>query len=240
MSREQLRTAQRVAELERVGLRYRQGVVTDDSPLTVELGGDGVALANVAQLDSAGPLAVGDVVAVLSFATELLVIGRVSAPSGLFVGQLSPSALSTAPAGWLLCDGSSKLRADYPLLYAAIGTTYGSTDGTHFNVPDLRGRVPVGLDNLGGSDAGRLDVSNTLGGSGGEQKHTLTIAELPSHTHTIPSTFNASALGDNARAAHPSNTGSDTTLTSGSAGSGNAHENMPPYLLTGWVIYAGQ
>lgn len=92
MSREQLRTAQRVAELERVGLRYRQGVVTDDSPLTVELGGDGVSLANVSQLDSAGPLAVGDVVAVLSFATELLVIGKIAAAAAWTnVGALSNS-----------------------------------------------------------------------------------------------------------------------------------------------------
>ena len=69
-------------------------------------------------------------------------------------------------------------------MFTAIGTTYGTGDGsTTFILPDYRGRNPIGLDDMGGSDAGRLNVTNTLGGSGGEQLHTLTEAELAAHTH---------------------------------------------------------
>lgn len=106
-------------------------------------------------------------------------------------GSMTAYAGSTAPSGWLLCDGSAISRTTYAALFAVIGTSFGSGDGSStFNVPDLRGRVPVGLDNLdntegtGGGDAGRLDVANTLGGSGGAQYHTLSTTEMPAHTHT--------------------------------------------------------
>ena len=62
------------------------------------------------------------------------------------VGQVVPFAMSTAPEGWLLCDGASYLRADYDELFAVIGTSYGSVDATHFNVPDLRGIFVRGRD----------------------------------------------------------------------------------------------
>lgn len=99
-------------------------------------------------------------------------------------GALTAFAGSEAPTGWLLCYGQAVSRSTYPALFAVIGTTYGSGDGsTTFNIPDLRGRAPVALDNMGGSDAGRLSVSNTLGGTGGEEKHLLIVSEMPSHTH---------------------------------------------------------
>lgn len=99
-------------------------------------------------------------------------------------GMLIIYAGSSAPTGWLLCDGSPISRSTYPALFAVIGTTYGAGDGsTTFNIPDLRGRVVAGVDNMGGSDAGRLDWANTLGTVGGTQTHTLTTAEMPSHTH---------------------------------------------------------
>lgn len=60
-------------------------------------------------------------------------------------GMVSPYAGAAAPDGWLLCDGSSLLRATYPDLFTAISTTFGTVDGTHFNVPDMRGRLPVGV-----------------------------------------------------------------------------------------------
>lgn len=99
-------------------------------------------------------------------------------------GMLIIYAGSSAPTGWLFCDGSPVSRTTYASLFSAIGTTYGAGDGsTTFNVPDLRGRVVAGVDNMGGSDAGRLDWANTLGTFGGAQTHTLTTAEMPSHTH---------------------------------------------------------
>ena len=101
-------------------------------------------------------------------------------------GMLAPFAGSTAPDGWLLSDGTAISRTTYASLFAIIGTTYGSGNGTTtFNLPDLRGRVAAGLDNMGGTDAGRLDITNTAGTVVGSQYVTLSSANLPTHTHTI-------------------------------------------------------
>lgn len=91
-------------------------------------------------------------------------------------GIVMPFAGSTAPQGYLLCDGSAVSRTDYADLFTAIGTTYGSGDGsTTFNVPDLSGRVVLGV-----------SQSHALGTTGGEATHVLTEQELPAHSHTVP------------------------------------------------------
>ncbi len=142
-----------------------------------------------------------------------------------------------APAGWLLASGQSLLRASYPLLFAAIGVTYGSVDGTHFNLPDTRGVAIFGIDPTSGSPTNGKIVNNTpaLGGVGGEETHTLTTPEIPAHTHsyTVPNQGN------------PINTGpgganlNGAAGNTGSTGGGGAHNNMPPYLLMPKIIYAG-
>lgn len=82
----------------------------------------------------------------------------VSAPAGTLV----PFAAATAPTGWLLCYGQAVSRATYAALFAVVGTTYGTGDGsTTFNLPDMRGRVPGGKDDMGGTAAGRLTVTLT-------------------------------------------------------------------------------
>ena len=92
-------------------------------------------------------------------------------------GIVMPFAGSTAPQGYLFCDGSAVSRTDYADLFTAIGTTYGAGDeSTTFNLPDLSGRVVLGV-----------SQSHALGTSGGEAAHTLTEQELPAHTHTVPS-----------------------------------------------------
>lgn len=105
------------------------------------------------------------------------------ATPGLPVGSIQAFAGANAPTGWLLCDGSAVSRGNYPDLFNTIGTTYGSGNGaTTFNLPDLRGRVPAGKDDMGGTAASRLTsavsgVSGTaLGGSGGSQN-------IPDHSH---------------------------------------------------------
>ena len=92
-------------------------------------------------------------------------------------GIVMPFAGSVAPNGWLLCDGSAVSRSEYADLFTAIGTTYGDGDGsTTFNVPDLSGKVVIGV-----SD------NHALGSTGGEESHTLTESELPAHVHEVPS-----------------------------------------------------
>lgn len=90
-------------------------------------------------------------------------INAAMVPGGLApTGALLAFAGATAPAGWLLCDGSNISRSTYASLFGVLGTSYGAGDGsTTFALPDLRGRLPAGKDDMGGSSAGRLSVSLT-------------------------------------------------------------------------------
>lgn len=109
-------------------------------------------------------------------------------PVQLPVGALMPYAGSSAPSGWLLCYGQDVSRTTYAALYAAIGVTYGVGNGTTtFTLPDLRGRVVAGKDDMGGTSANRLTNQtgglngDTLGATGGSETHTLTAAQLPAN-----------------------------------------------------------
>lgn len=85
-----------------------------------------------------------------------------------------------------MCYGQTVSRTTYAVLFAVIGTTYGAGDGSStFALPDMRGRTIAGVDNMGGSDASRLDWANTLGTTGGTQTHTLATTEIPAHLHSI-------------------------------------------------------
>jgi microcystin-dependent protein len=110
----------------------------------------------------------------------------ISGASSLPVGLLAPYAGSSAPSGWLLCNGQAVSRSTYASLFAVCGTSYGAGDGsTTFNVPDLRGRVPVGTDTMSTSAANRIPGLTSLGVGGGVSSIQLTAANLPSHTHAI-------------------------------------------------------
>lgn len=94
----------------------------------------------------------------------------------MIIGTVCLFAGSTIPSGYCLCDGSSVSRSTYADLFAVLGTTYGAGDGsTTFNLPDLVGKVAIGASN-----------THPIGDTGGEENHTLTSTEIPSHTHTIP------------------------------------------------------
>lgn len=107
-------------------------------------------------------------------------------------GAMMQYAGVSAPLGWLIADGSAISRTTYAALFAAIGTTYGAGDGsTTFNIPNTKGRVLVGLNSTG--------TFTALGGAGGEESHTLSAAEMPSHNHSASasssSTFSGNDMG---------------------------------------------
>jgi len=93
---------------------------------------------------------------------------------------INPYAGLTAPTGWLICNGASVSRTTYASLFSVISTTYGVGDGsTTFTLPNLKGRMPVGLD----STQTEFDA---MGETGGVKSVTLTEAQMPAHTHTTP------------------------------------------------------
>lgn len=160
-------------------------------------------------------------------------------------GMISPFAGSTAPDGYLLCDGSDYSSEDYPELYQVIGIAYGSGDGvnTDFNVPDLRGRTMLGAGTGTATDA----TAHTLGEEGGEETHTLLEAEIPSHNH------NANALAVKSTSIGTSNDYyvfrginrssqiiSYNTELASSTGGGDAHNNMQPYAVVNYIIATGK
>jgi microcystin-dependent protein len=173
-------------------------------------------------------------------------------------GAVMPFAGANAPSGWLLCAGQAVSRTQFGELFATIGTTYGTGDGsTTFTLPDLRGRVVAGVDNMGGTAASRLTSTTITGGAdalgevGGSQTHTLTGAEsgVPAHSHVIGNTkfngntshthsaqggFVAEAADNSGGIASPSPSTNNNTAANASA----AHNNVQPTIVLNYIIKA--
>lgn len=196
-------------------------------------------------------------------ATQVAAGDHTHSDLGAPVGSIMIWAGSSAPSGWLLCDGTAYSTTTYAALYAVIGTTYGSGTGT-FYVPNLKGRIPVGLD-------ATQTQFDTRGETGGEKTHTITTAEMPAHTHSVdpPSTATSSDgahthsysdyynSSENSDDANDRVVGSDATtysnrttgssgahthtldvssFSSGSTGSGTAMNVLQPYIVLYYII----
>ena len=189
-----------------------------------------------------------------------MIASAVSNSSGSSVptGSIQAYSGTTAPNGWLLCDGSTVSRTIYTDLYAIIDTSFGLGDGSYtlqwvdsnndgimqpneminipstFNLPDLRGRTIIGLDNMGGIPANIVSGINSLGVIGGSETHTLTIAEMPNHNHSFY------AVGSQGTGNHndggTSNAIGNTFITTSSEGGDQPHNNMQPYLSLNYII----
>ena len=145
------------------------------------------------------------------------------------VGVITQFGGSTAPTGWVLCDGTAYSRTvTYNNLFTAIGTTYGVGDNsTTFNVPNLKGRVPVGLDST-------QTEFDTRGETGGAKTHTLTTAEIPDHSHGGQIVFGGGSGSTGVRA---DGIGSSQPPTGGVNGTnGGAHNNLQPYIVVNYII----
>lgn len=149
------------------------------------------------------------------------------------IGAIVQFGASSLPAGWLYCNGDEKLKADYPALWNALGTLWGSPTlgSSYFVLPDFRNKSPYGY------DYGSSPAHFTFGSTHGAENHTLSTSELPAHTHDYATTAASGSVGN------------DTVVSSGvflnnrkqtsSVGSGSAHNNLHPVAVCGFIIYAG-
>lgn len=164
------------------------------------------------------------------------------------IGSLMPYAGTSAPSGFVLCSDVAISRSTYADLFGVIGTTYGVGNGTTtFNVPDLRGRVIAGLDNMGGTAASRLTATTITGGGdavgevGGAQTHTLTQGQMPLHTHTQNNFGVAPSAGGFPTSNGFVQGGAGADAPGGARGlsqSGNneAHNNVQPTMTLNYLI----
>jgi microcystin-dependent protein len=163
-----------------------------------------------------------------------------------YLGQISIFSFNFAPRGWATCDGQLLSIQQNSALFALLGTFYGGNGTTTFALPNLRGMVPVNM----GQGPGLSQYS--IGQVGGQESHTLTVTEMPTHTHTphYTATANQAAPGGNLWAADPN--GNITFATSGnevmatgnndnqnaigSNAGGQPHENRCPFLVVTFCI----
>ena len=151
-----------------------------------------------------------------------------------FLSEIRIMSFGFAPKGWAFCDGQLMPINLNPALFSLLGTTYGGDGRTTFGLPDLRGRVPI-----------HTGSGHTLGERGGEQAHTLSISEIPTHTHVMR------ASADNGDASVPTGNymGSANNLYTAAAnltsldpstvtnvGGSQAHLNMQPFLTLTFCI----
>lgn len=189
--------------------------------------------------------------------SEFILHGFAGTSYGIPLGAFMPYSGATAPnSAFVLPYGQAISRSTYATLFTLVSTTFGVGDGTTtFNLPDLRGRVVAGKDDMGGASANRLTGlsgglnGDTLGATGGEEAHTLITAELPVITPTGTVTGNltnqiASFVTDGGTGGsgiRPSvlstvTLGSIATFNGASFGSGGAHNIVQPTIILPYIM----
>lgn len=153
-----------------------------------------------------------------------------------FLSEIRIMSFVFAPKGWALCNGQLLPINQNQALFSLLGTTFGGDGRVNFALPNLQGRTPI-----------HAGSGHTLGEQGGEQAHTLSIAELPAHTHVLNGTTNTSAntpanttvLAKSApQAAYgaPAGLAAMDVRSIGSTGGSQAHLNMQPFLVLSFCI----
>jgi microcystin-dependent protein len=155
-----------------------------------------------------------------------------------YVGEIRMFAGNFAPAGWMFCEGQLLPISEYETLFNLIGTTYGGDGQSTFALPDLRGRIPMHFGN-----------GFTLAETGGVETVTLTVSQIPAHSHALLGSTAAGTTLDptsNVLAQAPLSTtfayGTDAPLTPlspssiGSTGGSQPHNNFQPYLCVDFII----
>ena len=151
-----------------------------------------------------------------------------------FLSEIRIMSFNFAPKGWALCNGQFLPINQNQALFALLGTTYGGNGQTTFALPDLRGRTPI-----------HVGSGHTLGENGGEQAHTISISELPTHTHVANASPNNASqpVATSAVLAAAANLYSPAqSLTSllpttvSNVGGSQAHLNMQPFLTLSFCI----
>ena len=146
------------------------------------------------------------------------------------IGDIVMFAGNFAPRGWAFCDGRLLPVNSYAALFSIIGTTYGGDGRSTFALPDLRGRVPVGM----GQAAGLPKVQQ--GQQGGEAAHSLTINEMPLHSHSTEVSAGGSGAAVARTAAGLTGGTAAGQMPSSPVGGSQPHNNMQPYLGVNFII----
>jgi microcystin-dependent protein len=153
-----------------------------------------------------------------------------------FLSEIRIMSFSFAPKGWATCDGQLLPINQNQALFSLLGTTYGGDGRVNFALPDLRNRVPI-----------HMGSGFTLGEKGGEQAHTLSISEIPTHVHTLNATSvngdliiaSGNQLGGSPSQLYQPPDNNLQAMNPGSisnVGGSQAHDNMMPYLVLSFCI----
>jgi microcystin-dependent protein len=158
-----------------------------------------------------------------------------------YIGEIKMTAFNYAPQGWVLCQGQTLYIDDNTDLFQLLGTAFGGDGVNTFCLPNLQGRIPVGM-GLGNGLSPRK-----MGQTGGEEAVELTVNQLPAHDHSvIPLGSNGEATEADPTNAVPANTGSPMygpeanvkmqVYPTSFVGENAAHDNMQPYLVVNYII----